>query len=226
MTYSDTPIEERTHEQLIETATHWFDVAKVLGDDLETALNLCQSYQRDMAMLNAPDPQMVEVRRLFQKYNMTFTENTDEHYGIFLDGEKLDNPEHVDNKTVEVETVELILDEDGKLRFIPGHTDQAIQPTPGWEAEDIEPIEDPDLEWLTEPNPERPSEPEPEICSHQWQWHPDVDIHGWRCTDCTAVARGSKDPAFRDRYAACHLCGRYLNVHGPKCDLNVFHGGA
>src|ERR1700747_235487 len=150
---------EKTPEEWEASARKWFDISKemkVVQDeltaDLELALNLCQDYQRCMAMLQAPDPHIPEIRRLFQKYNMVFFENTHSNYGVYLDGEDISNPEGTENVTMEVDRVELIIDADDKLHFIPPGSDEVGIPNQEWDAEDIEPVEDADLEWLKEDN--------------------------------------------------------------------------
>ena len=154
----------RTREEVEASARKWFAIAsemrevqEELAADLEKALNLCQEYQRFMAMLNSPDPNMTEVRRLFAKYNMNFTENTHANYGIYLDGQDIGtNPEGIDNVEVQTEKVELIIDEEGHMRFIPVAGSTTV--VPDWsEGEDIEVLTEPaDLSWLNEPNPEPP----------------------------------------------------------------------
>jgi hypothetical protein len=204
-------LRDRPREDVEEAARKWFAIASemkeiqdVLTEDLEKALNLLQEYQRFMAMLNSPDPNIPEVRRLFLKYKMKFTENTNANYGIYLDGKDItSNPEGLDNELAdEPERVELIIDEEGKMRFIPARSGNVAIETSNVEwsdGEDIEPVEDADLEWLKEDNV-----------------YTDEEVHEMK--EHYAFLATGHPPC-------CQKCGMYLNIHGEECVFE-FQGGA
>lgn len=77
----------------------------ILAQDLETALNICRSYQQAMVMLGVNDPNWVKIRDLLVKYRMPFTDPEGHTTGqVFVNGHDITvHPDSIEGTTVEVE---------------------------------------------------------------------------------------------------------------------------
>lgn len=119
-------LSQRSREEVEEAARKWFDISvemkervEEIAEDLQKALEICQKYQRTMVMLHAPDPNTVEIRRLFYKYKLAFTEYKWGDFGVYMDGKDLSNPENIPNiEAPEPEKIMLALEGD-RLHFAP-----------------------------------------------------------------------------------------------------------
>jgi hypothetical protein len=135
-------LRDRPREDVEEAARKWFGIAKemkevqdVLAEDLERVLHLLQDYQRIVAMLQSPDPHTDEVKELFRKYKMRWTENTSKNYGVYLDGKDITET-HKEGDEALVERVELVRDEGtGKIFFRP--VEHKHIPVPEWSQGDV-----------------------------------------------------------------------------------------
>jgi hypothetical protein len=105
---------------------------QMLLDDLEAALQLVWSYQRQFSIAQMPDPSVVKARQLLTKWGMPFTA-TQSPFRIFADGKDItEHPDSIEGTTEEQlsiegldepERAELVADEHGDLRLIPETND-------------------------------------------------------------------------------------------------------
>lgn len=92
-----------TPEQAIAIYNNAEDILK----DLQHALKLVQKYQRNLSMLGAPDPEIVDARNLLRKYGMAYQGWVDA-FRVLVDG--VDITEHPDSIPGTVASVEEIED--------------------------------------------------------------------------------------------------------------------
>ena len=82
-------------------------VKEQIINDLQTALELIQSYQRTLKILSSPDPDTVKARKLLHKYKM-ISEESSPNYKIYLDGRDITNhPDSIEASSTEEEQLQI-----------------------------------------------------------------------------------------------------------------------
>lgn len=98
-TYVPKEVLERGKRELERILWQRDEIAK----DLEKALNICRSYQRILVMLDANDPNWVEVNQLLIRYKMPH-EKQSGGGKIFAEGVDItDHPDSIEGSVTEIE---------------------------------------------------------------------------------------------------------------------------
>ncbi len=107
---------ELRHEQALEApilltpaeARAAYTAGEEMVKDLQLALKMLQKYQRNLSMLGAPDPEIVDARALLRRYDMAY-EGWALAFRVFLDGEDItEHPDSTLGSAEEIVDTELV----------------------------------------------------------------------------------------------------------------------
>lgn len=174
----DQDMSHYSRDEVERRAKHWFDTAlqmkhiqDELAHDLELALNACKSYQFWFAtMMQANDPNLEVVRKLFIKYKMGSPEPSQAPGKVYADGQDItETPDAIDGEAVDFQewddipdnlTIELVQNtETGEFGWIIKDTEPEDIPDAEVLDDEPEPTEEVDpasRDWLSEPNEHAP----------------------------------------------------------------------